>query len=154
MKLTLDRKWKKSSYTISNLYVDGVKFCNVIEDTDRGLSSDMDLATIKSLKVKGKTAIPKGNYRITLSMQSLKYTRSKSMMAFCKAYMPRLINVPGYEGVLIHPGNTAADTEGCLIPGKNDTVGRVSNSTKYFKELYNKMKAAEKKGEGIIIEIK
>lgn len=154
MKLTLDRKWKKASYTISNLYVDGVKFCNVIEDTDRGLSSNMDLDTIKLLKIKGKTAIPTGNYRIILSVQSPKYTKSKTMMAFCKAYMPRLVNVPGYDGVLIHPGNTAADTEGCLIPGKNNIIGRVSNSTKYFKELYNKMKAAEKRGEGIIIEIK
>ena len=75
-------------------------------------------------------------------------------MQFCQAYMPRLLNVPGYDGVLIHPGNSASDTEGCIIPGKNDKVGWVSNSTNYFKELYNKMKIASKsRGEKITIEI-
>ena len=154
MKLVVDRKWKKSTYTISNLYIDGVKFCNVIEDTDRNLSSNMNLNTIKNIKVKGKTAIPTGTYKVTLSVQSPKYTKSKTMMEFCKAYMPRLLNVPGWEGVLIHPGNTAADSEGCLIVGKNDAVGKVTNSTYWFKELYNKMKAAIKRGETITIEIK
>ena len=154
MKLVVDRKWKKSTYTISNLYIDGVKFCNVIEDTDRNLSFNMNLNTIKSIKVKGKTAIPTGTYKVTLSVQSPKYTKSKTMMEFCKAYMPRLLNVPGWEGVLIHPGNTAADSEGCLIVGKNDAVGKVTNSTYWFKELYNRMKAASKKGETITIEIK
>lgn len=154
MKLVVDRKWKKSTYTISNLYIDGVKFCNVIEDTDRNLSSNMNLNTIKNIKVKGKTAIPTGTYKVTLSVQSPKYTKSKTMMEFCKAYMPRLLNVPGWEGVLIHPGNTAADSEGCLIVGKNDVVGKVTNSTYWFKELYNRMKAASKKGETITIEIK
>ena len=58
------------------------------------------------------------------------------------------------DGVLIHPGNSASDTEGCIIPGKNDKVGLVSNSTNYFKELYNKMKIASKsRGEKITIEI-
>ena len=75
-------------------------------------------------------------------------------MQFCQAYMPRLLNVPGYDGVLIHPGNSALDTEGCIIPGKNDKVGWVSNSTNYFKDLYNKMKIAIKsRGENITIEI-
>lgn len=153
MKLVVDRKWKKSDYTISNLYIDGVKFCNILEDTDRMISSDMDLDMIKTLKVKGQTAIPTGTYKVTLSVQSPKYTKSKTMMAFCKGYMPRLLNVPGYDGVLIHPGNTAADSEGCLLVGKNDVVGRVTNSTYWFKQLYNKMKAAIKRGETITIEI-
>lgn len=153
MKLVVDRKWKKSDYTISNLYIDGAKFCNVLEDTDRMISSDMDLDMIKTLKVKGQTAIPTGTYKVTLSVQSPKYTKSKTMMAFCKGYMPRLLNVPGYDGVLIHPGNTAADSEGCLLVGKNDVVGRVTNSTYWFKQLYNKMKAAIKRGETITIEI-
>ena len=154
MKLVVDRKWKKSDYTISNLYIDGVKFCNVLEDADRMISSDMDLDMIKMLKVKGQTAIPTGTYKVTLSAQSPKYTKSKTMMAFCKAYMPRLLNVPGYDGVLIHPGNTAADSEGCLLVGKNDVVGKVTNSTYWFKQLYNKMKVATKRGETITIEIK
>ena len=68
--------------------------------------------------------------------------------------MPRLLNVPGYDGVLLDPGNSASDTEGCIIPGKNDKVGWVSNSTNYFKDLYNKMQIASKsRGEKITIEI-
>lgn len=153
MKLKLVRKWKKEGYTIGQLYVDGIFFSNTIEDKDRGLNQTMPKEKILFMKKPGITAIPTGTYEIVLNVQSSKYKKSKIMMQFCKAYMPRLLNVPGYNGVLIHPGNSASDTEGCIIPGKNNKVGWVSNSTNYFKELYNKMKIANKKGEKIIIEI-
>ena len=68
--------------------------------------------------------------------------------------MPRLENVPGYVGVLIHPGNTAEETEGCILVGKNDIVGKVTKSKDYFLQLYNKMYLAYKKGEKITITIK
>ena len=153
MKLKLVRKWKKEGYTIGQLYVDDIFFSNTIEDKDRGLNQNMPKEKILFMKKPGITAIPTGTYEIVLNVQSSKYKKSKTMMQFCQAYMPRLLNVPGYDGVLIHPGNSASDTEGCIIPGKNDKVGWVSNSTKYFKELYNKMKIANKKGENITIEI-
>lgn len=153
MLLKLIRKWKREKYTIGQLYVDGVFFSNTIEDKDRGLSQTMSLQKILFMKKPGITAIPTGTYEITLSVQSNKYKKSKTMVQFNNAYMPRLLDVPGYDGVLIHPGNTADDTEGCIIPGKNDKVGWVSNSTSYFKSLYNKMKEAKKKGEKITIQI-
>ena len=153
MKLKLVRKWKKEGYTIGQLYIDGVFFSNTIEDKDRGLNQNMPKEKILFMKKPGITAIPTGTYEIVLNVQSSKYKKSKAMMQFCQAYMPRLLNVPGYNGVLIHPGNSASDTEGCIIPGKNNKVGWVSNSTNYFKELYNKMKIANKKGENITIEI-
>ena len=154
MKLKLVRKWKKEGYTIGQLYVDGVFFSNTIEDKDRGLNQNMTKEKILFMKKPGITAIPTGTYEIALNVQSPKYKKSKTMMQFCQAYMPRLLNVPGYDGVLIHPGNSASDTEGCIIPGKNDKVGWVSNSTNYFKDLYNKMKIASKsRGEKITIEI-
>ena len=153
MKLKLVRKWKKVGYTIGQLYVDDIFFSNTIEDKDRGLNQNMPKEKILFMKKPGITAIPTGTYEIVLNVQSSKYKKSKTMMQFCQAYMPRLLNVPGYNGVLIHPGNSASDTEGCIIPGKNDKVGWVSNSTNYFKELYNKMKIANKKGEKITIEI-
>lgn len=153
MKLKLIRKWKKDTYTIGQLYVDGVFFSNTIEDKDRGLTSAMTTPQIAIIKKPGITAIPTGTYPITLDIQSSKYKKSKTMMAFCNAYMPRLVNVPGYGGILIHPGNSAEDTEGCIIPGKNDKVGWVSNSITYFKTLYNKMKEAKKRKESITIEI-
>ena len=154
MKLKLIRKWKKDTYTVGQLYVDGVFFSNTIEDKDRGLDQKMPLEKILFIKKPGITAIPTGTYEIVLNVQSPKYKKSKTMMQFCNAYMPRLLNVPGYDGVLIHPGNSAKDSEGCIIIGKNDKVGWVSNSTIYFKELYNKMKIASKsRGEKITIEI-
>ena len=75
----------------------------------------------------------------------------------CKALnggkMPRIVNVPGYEGVLIHPGNTALDTLGCVLVGRNTKVGQLTQSRDTFKALYVKMLAAHKRGEKITIEI-
>ena len=68
--------------------------------------------------------------------------------------VPRLENVPGYEGILIHSGNTAEDTEGCILVGQNKVVGKVINSKATFLQLYDKMYAAYQKGENIEITIK
>lgn len=153
MNLKLVRKWKKPEYTVGQLYVDGKFFSNTIEDTDRGLKQSMSLDEIKKLKKAGITCIPSGTYQISIDVVSPKYAKKPSMVAFNNAKMPRLLSVPGYEGVLIHPGNSAKDTEGCILPGKNDKVGWVSNSTAYFKDLYNKMKNARSRGESITIMI-
>jgi hypothetical protein len=67
--------------------------------------------------------------------------------------MPRLINVPGFEGVLMHPGNTAVDTLGCLLVGLNTAKGKITQSRDYFEKLYKLMDAANKKHEIIEIEI-
>jgi hypothetical protein len=68
--------------------------------------------------------------------------------------MPRLDNVPGFSGILIHPGNTALDSSGCLLVGKNTQVGKITDSKNTFAKLYKKMKAAYDKGEKITITIK
>ena len=154
MKLKLIRKWKKEGYTIGQLYVDGVFFSNTIEDKDRGLNQKMTKEKILFMKKPGITAIPTGTYEVVLNVQSPKYKKSKTMMQFCQAYMPRLLNVPGYDGVLIHCGNSAKDTEGCILVGKNDVKGMVTKSKDYFLKLYNIMYAAYKKGENIEITIK
>ena len=67
--------------------------------------------------------------------------------------MPRILNVPGFDGVLIHPGNTALDTFSCILVGENRIKGKVINSKETFKNLYKKMKAANDRGEKIILEI-
>lgn len=155
MKLLVERKWKKEAYTIGKLYVDDVFFCNTLEDKDRGLTSTMSLTEIKKLKLKGETAIPTGTYTILMNVVSPKYSKSSWYIKNCNgARMPRLENVPGYEGVLIHSGNSAADTLGCILVGKNDVVGMVTKSKDYLLQLYNKMYAAYKKGEKITITIK
>lgn len=155
MKLLVERKWKKEGYTIGKLYVDDVFFCNTLEDKDRGLTSSTSLATIQKIKVKGETAIPTGTYNVRMDIVSPKYSKSSWYIQNCNgSRMPRLENVPGYEGVLIHPGNKVSETEGCLLVGKNDVVGMVTKSKDYFLQLYKKLYAAYKKGERITITIK
>lgn len=150
MKLTLKRTAKKPTYTIGKLYIDDVYFCDTIEDTDRGLYQGQDLELIKKIKINSKTAIPRGTYKITLNVVSPKYSKKKIYQDICKGRVPRLLNVPGYEGVLIHIGNTADDSSGCILVGENKQIGKVLNSTETFRKLYNKIKGQE----NLTIEIK
>lgn len=155
MKILIDRKWKKNEYTIGKLYVDSVFFSNTLEDKDRGLTSSMSLEEIKKEKKAGETAIPTGTYKIRMNISSPRFSKSNWYIKNCNgARMPRLKDVPGYDGVLIHCGNTAKDTEGCILVGKNDVKGMVTKSKDYFLKLYNIMYAAYKKGENIEIIIK
>lgn len=154
MKILLDRKWKKETYTIGNLYVNGSLFCNTLEDRDRGLKKTDSLTTIKSKKIYGETAIPTGMYEIAMDITSPKYSAVKWYKNLCGGKMPRLKNVPGFEGILIHPGNTPFDTCGCILVGRNTIKGQVTQSKDTFSKLYKLMKAAYNKGEKIEIEIK
>ena len=140
MKLTLRRIAKKDTYTVGKLYIDGVYFCDTIEDKDRGLYQKQDIQELRKIKVPSKTAIPTGIYKISLSIVSPKFSVKKIYQEICKGKVPRLLNVPGYEGVLIHIGNTAEDSAGCILVGQNKVVGKVINSTETFRKLYNKIK--------------
>lgn len=155
MKLKVKRIYNCPSYCIGKLYIDGVYFCDVLEDTDRGLDSAKSVAWNKARKVPGATAIPKGTYEITMKVKSPKFSAAKykKNYGFCNGYLPRLQNVPAYDGVLIHIGNYAKDTDGCLLVGKNTKKGMVTDSTTTFRKLYEKLKAADEKGEKITIEI-
>jgi hypothetical protein len=142
MELKLKRIARKASYTIGRLYVDGQRFCDTIEDRDRSLRQDMARAAIKRIKVPGETAIPTGRYRVTLGVRSPRMSQKKAY-EFCDGYVPRLINVPGFDGILIHIGNTARDSEGCILVGENREVGKVLNSTATFKRLYARLREAK-----------
>ena len=128
MKLELERKWPKATYTIGRLYVDGVLFCNTLEDRDRGLKQSDNLDYIKTRKVYGETAIPKGTYTVSMNVTSPKYAAVTWYHQLCLGKMPRLRDVPGFDGILIHPGNTALDTLGCILVGKNTKVGQLTES--------------------------
>ena len=141
MELHLKRIAKRETYTIGRLSIDGVRFCDTLEDTDRGLRQDLPVSVLKAKKKKGVTAIPTGRYRVTLTVQSPKY-KDRQQYAFCKGCVPRLLNVPAYEGVLIHIGNTPQDTEGCILVGENKVVGKVINSTNTFYRLYERLRNA------------
>lgn len=141
MELLLERIARRDTYTIGHLIIDGKRFCDTCEDTDRGLRQDLPLSVNQAKKRRGITAIPVGRYRVTLDVKSPKYSKKKQY-DFCKGFVPRLINVPAFEGILIHIGNTAADSEGCILVGRNTKVGMVLESTKTFKALYEVLRKA------------
>ena len=155
MKLLVDRKYKKETYVIGNLYVDGKYFSNTLEDRDRGLKQTDSLSVIKKKKIYGETAIPTGKYRITLDVVSAKYAGVTWYKKLCGGRMPRLLNVPGYDGILIHPGgsNGPLDTAGCILVGKNTIKGKLTQSRDTFEKLYHILQEARKKNEIITIEI-
>lgn len=139
MRLTLIRIANRPTYCIGKLYIDGKWFADVLEDVDRGLDDKMSVEDILKLKVKGETAIPTGIYEVTITY-SPKY----------KKLMPLINNVKGYSGIRIHSGNTAKDTEGCLIVGKNTKVGMVTDSRVTYNALFKKLNQTNSK---IIIDI-
>lgn len=141
MKLTLKRIALRPTYTIGKLYIDDVYFCDTIEDTVRDLNKNGKFDNGEK-KIHSKTAIPYGTYEI-------KWTYSPRF----KKYTPQLMNVPSFEGIRIHVGNTSADTEGCLILGKNKQVGKVLNSRDTINKFYPIIKEACSNGK-VTIEIK
>ena len=157
MELVVDRKWKKQSYTISNLTIDGKWFCNVLEDADRGLDDSMNLNKILELKKPSITAIPKGTYEITLDVTSPKYSTNSFYKQVCNGKVPRLLNVKGFEGILIHVGDgpRGADlSSGCLLCGYNKVKGQLRDGKEVFKKLYSLLKEAKSRGEKLTITIK
>mgnify|MGYP001038080442 FL=1 len=134
MKLRVERLWKKPAYTVGRLFVDGKFFCNTLEDTVRDLSNEK--------KVYGKTAIPYGEYKVVYNW-SPKFGRN----------LPRLLNVPAFEGILIHPGNTADDSAVCILVGRNTEVGRLTESRYTSDKLNVLIEDAQRRGESITIEI-
>lgn len=117
MLIEVKRKYLKKDYTIGKLYIDGRYVCDTLEDEVRPLGE----------KVYGKTAIPVGTYKLRWAY-SAKFKR----------YLPRLIDVPYFKGVLIHPGNIIADTEGCILPGENKHKGMVINS-RHYSDIINEV---------------
>ena len=127
MKLELKRLHKTNNSTIGELSIDGKFECYVIEDVER------------ETKIFGKTAIPKGTYEVVITMSNR-----------FKKPLPLLLNVPNYEGVRIHTGNTALDTEGCLILGQTRSIDFVGQSKLAMSAFMPKLKEALKSGEVFI----
>lgn len=135
MKIVTEIFKQDSDCTVSKLYIDGVYQCFVMEDA------------IRDTKIYGRTAIPRGTYKVVVTMSN----RFKTLL-------PLLENVPNYSGVRIHPGNTSADTEGCLLPGlslgKLEGKTAVLESRPAFAKIFRKIQEAIANGEKITIELK
>ena len=129
--LTLKRTYPLDNYTIGELYIEGEYYCDTLEDT------------VREEKIAGKTAIPYGKYEVIVN-RSPRFKRD----------LPLLLDVPYFEGIRIHRGNTAQDSSGCILVGENKVKGKVINSTKYEVELTNILKKAQQNGDTITIEIK
>lgn len=139
MNILVKRVAKKDKYTIGKLYIDGVYFCDTLEDKDRNLTQKMSLTEIRNIKVSNETAIPIGTYKVSLDIVSPKFKDR----VWAKPYggkVPRILNVPGFDGVLIHPGTDQNSTSGCLLVGRNKIVGKLINSQDTFKLLMSKLK--------------
>lgn len=142
MKLKLKRRYFGPKYTIGTLSIDGVRFCDTLEDKNRDLNRDGILSGPQEKKVWGESAIPFGTYKVIVN-RSPKFKRD----------LPRLLDIPHFEGILIHRGNTPEDSAGCILVGENKVVGKVINSTPYELKLVALCKAAIARGESISIEI-
>lgn len=155
MELLLERKWIKEKYTIGKLYVGGVFFSNTLEDKVRDLNKNGTFDN-GEYKVYGETAIPYGTYEITLDVVSPKFSKYPFYQEVCKGKLPRLLNVPHFEGILIHcaEGPKGADLlQGCIAVGENKIKGGLINCKDYFKKLYSLLYNANKNNEKIIIKI-
>ena len=134
MKLELRRIAMRPDYTIGRLYIDGQYSCDTLEDPVRDLAREP--------KVPGNTAIPKGTYDVVVNI-SPKFHRM----------LPRLLRVPRFDGILIHRGNTAADTAGCILVGENRVKGRLINSTVWEQRITDELLRAQSAGEDITITV-
>ena len=152
MELKLKRIALKKEYTIGRLYIDGKYFCDTLEDTVRDLNKNGKFDNGEK-KIAELTAIPYGKYEVTLKVRSPRYSKIQKYMDFCGGYMPRLLKVLDFEGILIHPGTTAKDSAGCILIGKNTIVGKLTDSWNTWKKLYLLMKSVSAKGEKIFITI-
>jgi len=128
MFLNLRRKYYFPESVIGRLFIDEHFECYTLEDVERGT------------KVLGKTAIPRGTYTVILDYSNR-----------FKRIMPHILEVPGFTGIRIHPGNTAEDTEGCILVGSAKGEGVIFNSRIAFNRLLAKMEMAESLSETIII---
>ena len=124
MDVTIWRKYREQGFTISRVYIDGVFFCHILEDEDRGLMQSMSVGEIMNIKLAGRTAIPVGNYKIV-----------RQYSPRFKRVLPSILNVKGFSGVRMHAGNTSKDTDGCPLFGdadENNIRDWVSNSRKRY----------------------
>jgi len=138
MKIFIERLYFKDGYIIGRLFINGVLICNTLE-----------LPPLPNHHSQGEgrygkgCCIAPGTYRVQLYL-SPKF----------HAQLPLLLNVPGRSGILIHAGNTAQDTKGCILVGQNTSVGRLTDSRKALKKIVSAIRDAEKANEPVVITIR
>jgi hypothetical protein len=153
MEIIVYRKWKKPDYTVGRMSIDGTLICNTMEDVDRGLDDGMQDWMIRNKKIPNVTAIPTGRYKVDMDTVSPKFSKYPFYMEVCKGKLPRIKNVKGFDGILIHCGVDHSNSSGCILVGMNKQKGKLTDSKETFKKVYALMKEAHDKGETIYITI-
>lgn len=156
MEILVYRKWPKAGYCVGRIFIDGQLYGNTLEDEDRGLSDAMSEDTIRNRKIYGKTAIPRGRYIVDMNTYSPKFAKYDFYKEVCGGKLPRIKNVKGFEGILIHvaDGPRGADLlEGCIGVGLNHKRGQLCEGKETFKKIYALMKEAHNRGENIYITV-
>lgn len=138
MRMRLERLQLDPDVTIGSLTIDGDWCCWILEDAVREVAGQ----PVAAWKVPGKTAIPYGTYAVDIT-RSQRFQRD----------LPLLQAVPGFTGVRIHPGNTSADTEGCLLPGIDRLAKSVGRSRDAFGALFSQIRDALWRGQPVSLEI-
>ena len=138
---------------MGRLFLGGHYLCDTLEPTSRGLSSATSLQSIRVIKRLGRTAIPVGVYRLILGY-SPRFSPRPFYRAYGRGLVPRLQNVSGFEGVLIHCGNTVVDTCGCILVGRRADSSTLIQSQKTYGLLMRQYwLPASKRDEPMFIEI-
>jgi hypothetical protein len=139
VKITVDRIHKEPEYTVGKISIDGEPAGFTLEDAVREVPGQ----AVETWKIAGETAIPTGTYQVIMNWSQ----------RFGKV-MPLLVDVPGFSGIRIHPGNTDADTEGCLLVGQHWGGGDwIDGSRLAFGPIYGRIEAAVNRGEPVMIEV-
>lgn len=126
-------------YCVGRLHVDNEFQCFTLEDEVR----EIETKPCAEWKIPGRTAIPRGTYQVTVNFSNR-----------FKRVMPLLLEVPCFEGIRIHPGNNSANTDGCILVGKNwDGGDWISNSQAAYIDLMHKIQGALREGKHIYLEI-
>lgn len=156
MKLKVERIKNGPTYTIGKMYVDSEYFCSTLEDLDRGLLDSMSVEEVKSKKIYGETGIPKGTYKVTLDVVSPKFSQYPFYQEVCGGRLPRLLEVKGFTGILIHVADGPKKDkllQGCIGIGKLNSAGELTEGKTIFKLFYKRLEEASTRGEDITIEI-
>ena len=138
MLIELKRGPSADGCTIGKLFVDGQFQCFTLEDVVREIPGQ----PVATWKVQNQTAIPTGTYKVIVDFSD-----------HFQKDLPHILNVPGFDGVRIHPGNTAADTEGCILVGSQQGSGEVLDSRTAFGTLFPKIQAALAQSQSVQLSI-
>lgn len=147
MELVLTRIAKRGTYTIGRLSIEGAYFCDTLEpaalEVKTSVAKETVLRSAKKAAALKPFAIPEGRYAVVISY-------SPKM----REWLPILLGVPMFSGIRIHAGNTAKDTQGCILVGQNQKRGMVLNSRIWLRRLKEKIVEAKGRGEAVWITVR